>query len=107
MKTVIKLLEEERSKIIEHLKNGEKDYSANLRELDEALNWIKKLDELNMEKVQRYNIIKLPEPCDYDSEYRIMIDYSTEDRMKWEELEINNKPICMTMWDIVITRKPG
>ena len=105
MKTIINILEKERKKIVEHIKSGDKNYLEKLKELDKAINWIKKLDELNIENVQKYNIIKLPNMGTGWSEYRIMNDCETDNRQMWIELKINNEKLYMTWDDIVIIKK--
>ena len=102
MKTVVKHLEERRAEIQQHLKSGRKEFLAELQEYDKALAWLKKIDELQLSIVQRYDVIKLPDPNTGYAEYRIMNDCETDDINQWVELEIEGKRVTATMDDVLI-----
>jgi len=109
MKVAIDILESERKETVECLKlqNGDKNCLSRIKELDKAINWIKKLNELGVNNVQKYDIIELPDPKTGFSEYRVMNDCETDNMEYWQELEINNKRISMTMGDIIIITRPN
>ena len=106
MGKVIEYLEERRNQIVEYLRNGEKKYLSELQEIDKSINWLKKIEELDLKNVQQYNIIELPDMQTGYSEFRIMNDCETDDISQWIELRKDNSPISMTFGDILIINKP-
>ena len=66
----------------------------------------KKIEELNLQNVQKYDIIELPDMKTGYSGFRIMNDCETDDINKWIELEKDNHPVFMTTGDILIIGKP-
>ena len=105
MKEVIDLLESNRKIILEHLKAGDKNFLSKLQEYDSAIDWLKKIDNLQLKHPKRYEIIELPDPKTGYSEYRIMNDCETDDINQWIELKIDDVPISAIMGDILITHK--
>jgi hypothetical protein len=101
MDNVIKYLEEKYKIIKENIKI-EKEYSFELKEYKNAINWLKKIDELKLENIQKYNIIELPDPKTGYSYYRIMNDCETDDVNEWIELKIENEKVEACMGDILI-----
>jgi hypothetical protein len=106
MKVVIEYLEKRQNEIKNELQNGKHDSLIELKEINNAINWLKKIDELNLKHIQKYEIIELPEPVGHGySAYRLMIDNETDDIKYWTELKIDNKSVEVIMGDILITRK--
>ena len=106
MEKVIKYLEERRGQIVGYLQNGEKNYLSDLQEIDKSICWLKKIEELNLEIVQKYDIVELPDMQTGYSEFRIMNDCETDDISQWVELTKDNYPVTMTLGDILIISKP-
>ena len=106
MEKVIKYLEERRSQIVGYLQNGEKTYLSELQEIDKSINWLKKIEELQLKIVQKYDIIELPDMQTGYSEFHIMNDCETDDISQWVELTNDNFPVSITSGDILIISKP-
>jgi len=105
MKRVIKYLEERRNQIVAYLKNGNDEYLSELQEVDKAIHWLIKIEELNMKNVQKYDVIELPDMKTGYSGFRIMNDCETDDISKWIELRRDNYPVSMVEGDILIISK--
>ena len=106
MKKAIERLEERRNQIIERLKAEENEYLSELQEIDKAMNWLKKIEELNLEIVQKYDVVELPDMTTGYSGFRVMNDCETDDIRQWVELRKDDHPVCMAEGDILIIRKP-
>ena len=106
MKKVIKYLQERRGQIVGYLQNGEKNYLSELQEIDKAIAWLKKIEELNLQIIQKYDIVELPDMQTGYSEFHIMNDCETGEISKWVELTKDNYPVTMTLGDILIISKP-
>ncbi|MHC6201821.1 hypothetical protein ACYULU_01345 [Breznakiellaceae bacterium SP9] len=104
MKTVIHYLEQRIIDIRNMLKDGNnKHLLPELKEINNAMNWLKKIDELKLKHVQKYEIIELPEPkLSYFSSYRIMEDCEGDDINQWIELKKDTMPVLAHMGDILI-----
>ena len=105
MKIVIEYLEKRNIEIRNELKSGNKNEKllSELKENNNAINWLKAIERLKLKNVQNYEIIELPNMETGWSNYRIMNDCETDNRKHWIELKINNFPICMG--DILIISK--
>ena len=106
MRKVIEHLEKYRNHIVEHLKNREEEYLTELQELDKAISWLRKVEELNLSIVQKYDIIRLPDMETGYSAFRIMNDCETDDINQWIELKKDGCPVSMTQGDVLIIEKP-
>lgn len=106
MQKAIEYLQECRKQKVEHLKNKENEYLTELQELDKAINWLRKIDELNLRGVQKYDLLELPDIKTGFSEFRILNDCETDDRNLWIELKKDDYPVFMTAGDILIIGKP-
>ena len=106
MEKVIKYLEERRNQIVGYLQNGEKNLLPELQELDKSIDWLKKIEELNLRIVQKYDMIELPDMQTGYSEFHIMNDCETDDISQWVTLTKDNRPVSMTLGDILIISKP-
>jgi hypothetical protein len=98
-------LEQRKDEIKDELKNGSKNEKLliEIKEVNDSINWLKKINELKLKNVQKYEIIELPDMKTGWSFYRIMNDCETDDRNDWIELNI---PAEMCMGDILIISKP-
>jgi hypothetical protein len=98
-------LEQRKDEIKSELKNGNKNESlvVELKEINNSINWLKKINELKLKNVEKYEIIELPDTNTGYSFYRIMNDCETDNRKDWIELNI---PVKMCMGDILIISKP-
>jgi len=104
MKSVIEILKNKRTQIIAQLKedNDPKKYLADKLELDKAIEWLEKVDDLKLSKVSEYDFVKLPDmKADY-SDYRIMDDCEVDHRDMWIEVEISEK---ISAGDLIIVDK--
>ncbi|GHU23992.1 hypothetical protein FACS1894172_15750 [Spirochaetia bacterium] len=107
VKTVIHYLEQRIIDIKNMLKDeNNKQLLPELKEINNAINWLKRIDELKLKNVQRYEIIELPDLKTGWSEYRIMNDCETDDINQWIELKKDNMPVLANMGDILIIKKP-
>jgi len=79
---------------------------SELQEVDKAIGWLKKIEELNLKIVHKYDIIELPDMKTGFSEFRIMNDCETDDINHWIELKKDNYPVSMTPGDVLIIGKP-
>ena len=103
---VITHLEEKRAAIQLLLKDGKKEFLPQLQAYDKAILWLKKIEELQLANVQKYNVVKLPNPNTGYSEYRIMNDCETDDISQWIELEHNGTRVSAAIDDVLILSKP-
>jgi hypothetical protein len=108
MKTAINYLEQRKNEIRNELKNGNKNENLliELKEINNSIKWLNKINELQLKTVERYEIIKLPYMETGSSNYRIMNDCETDNTNEWIELKKDNMPLFMCMDDILIIRKP-
>lgn len=60
MKDIIELLQKERIKTVDALKNGNKQELSYLQQIDKALGWLKLIEEKGLENVGCYDIHSLP-----------------------------------------------
>jgi hypothetical protein len=105
MNVAIDYLEQRKSEIKDKLKNENKneDLLVELKEINNSINWLNKINELKLKNVEKYEIVELPDMNTGYSFYRIMNDCETDDRNDWVELDI---PAKMCMGDILIISKP-
>ncbi|MDR1180042.1 MAG: hypothetical protein LBK44_06020, partial [Spirochaetales bacterium] len=90
MKTAIDYLEQRKYEIKNELKNGNKNENllVELKEINNSIDWLKKINELELKNVEKYEIIKLPDMKTGYSFYRIMNDCETDNRNDWVELNL-------------------
>ena len=62
MKDIIELLQNERTKTVDALKQGEQDKLSHLQQLDKALGWLKVVEDNELATVGSYKIHRLPDP---------------------------------------------
>lgn len=109
MKDVIELLQKERIKTVDALKHDNQQLLPYLQQIDQALGWLKLIEEKGLENVGRYNIHSLPdmskESSGLYSFYHIMMDYENLNIENWEEYKPNGLPLLLSADDMVITRK--
>lgn len=105
MQSSVNILKSKREDIVEELKAGEnRDRLLALKkDLDKAISWLEKIEELEWENPQKYQIEKLPDMQTGYSEYRIMNDCETDNQEYWIELEMETRP---TMGDFLLISKP-
>ena len=60
MKDIIELLQNERTKTVDALKQGEQDKLSHLQQLDKALGWLKVVEDNELATVGSYKIHRLP-----------------------------------------------
>ena len=61
MKDIIELLQNERTKTVDALKQGEQDKLSHLQQLDKALGWLKVVEDNELATVGSYKIHRLPD----------------------------------------------
>ena len=108
VKIAIDYLEKRIIEIKDKLKNTNNDLSIELKDINNAINWLKKIEELKLKHVQKYDIIEMPDPLELGygySSYKIVIDNESGDIKYGTELKINNKPVEAIMGDILIIKK--
>ena len=108
MKTAIDHLEQRKTEIKNELKNGNKNKNLliELKEINNSIKWLNKINELKLKNIEKYEIIELPDMNTGWSFYRIMNDCETDNINEWIELKKDNIPLQMTMGDILIVSKP-
>jgi hypothetical protein len=108
MKTVIDYLEQRKNDIKDELKNGNrnKNFLVELKEINNGIKWLNKINELKLKNVEKYEIIELPDMHTGCSFYRIMNDCETDNINDWIELKKDDIPLQVTMGDILIISKP-
>ena len=62
MEDIIELLQKERIKTVDALKQGEQQQLSYLRQIDKALGWLKMIEENKLENIGKYDVCRLPEP---------------------------------------------
>lgn len=105
MKDIIELLQNERIKTVDALKQGEQDKLAYLQQIDKALGWLKVIEDNDLETVGKYKIHRLPDPNFGFSYYHLMVDYESGDPKNWREYKPDNQSMELCFDDIIITRK--
>ena len=109
MKDIIELLQNERIKTVDALKQGERQQLSYLQQIDKALGWLKLIEEKGLDGVGHYDIHSLPdlpqEKSGLYSFYHIMMDYESSDIKDWEEYKPNGQTLLLSFDDIVITQK--
>lgn len=61
MKDIIELLQNERIKTVDALKQGEQQQLFYLQQIDKALGWLKLIEEKGLDGAGRYDIHSLPD----------------------------------------------
>ena len=72
MKDIIELLQNERTKTVDALKQGEQDKLSHLQQLDKALGWLKVVEDNELATVGSYKIHRLPDPRSGFSYYHLI-----------------------------------
>lgn len=105
MKDIIELLQNERTKTIDALKQGELDKLSHLQQIDKALGWLKVVEDNELATVGSYKIHRLPDPHSGFSYYHLMVDNESGDPKDWTEYKPDNQSLELCFDDIIITRK--
>jgi hypothetical protein len=107
-KTPIDYLNQRKNEIKNDLKNGNKNENllVELRELNNAIKWLNKINELKLMNTGKYEMIELPDMNTGYSFYRIMNDCETDNVNEWIELKIDNRSVEASAGDILIISKP-
>lgn len=109
MKDIIELLQNERIKTVDALKQGEQQQLFYLQQIDKALGWLKLIEEKGLDGAGRYDIHSLPDlpqkKSGLYSFYHIMMDYESSNIEDWEEYKPDGQTLLLSFDDIVITRK--
>ncbi len=103
MKYAIEILKENQSTLIEELRKNNMDREISIEKVSEikkAITWLSKIEELQLDEVSKYEIVKLPDMQAGWSEFRIMNDCETDDRKYWIEFDkhsglIQGDPLCI------------
>lgn len=105
MRFSICILKEKREEIVERLRTEiNKEILLLLKkDLDKAISWLEKIEELEWNNPSKYTIEELPDMQTGYSEYRIMNDCETDNQEHWIELEMESRP---TMGDFLLISKP-
>lgn len=105
MKSSICILKEKREETVERLRTETNKEILLLlkKDLDKAISWLEKIEELEWNNPSKYNIEELPDMQTGYSEYRIMNDCETDNQEHWIELEMETRP---TMGDFLLISKP-
>ena len=83
MKDIIELLQNERTKTVDALKQGEQDKLSYLQQIDKALGWLKVVEDNELATVGSYKIHRLPDPHSGFSYYHLMVDNESGDPKDW------------------------
>lgn len=102
---IITRLEDWRHEVLEGLRQSPTDEAVlKLKlELDAAIRCLEFCERHQISP--EWQVIELP-AIDWGSfaEFRLMWDYETEDRSRWQELKINGKPVRATPGDLLLCR---
>ncbi|WP_090676250.1 hypothetical protein [Paenibacillus tianmuensis] len=103
MEYAIEYLKKERETLLALIKAGERDKVDKKVEIEHAISWLQKLQELQFPDAQRCEFIRLPDTERGFFSYRIMNDCESEDRDDWIELKDDNgQPISLLFGDFLI-----
>lgn len=109
MKDVIELLRKERMKAIDAMKHGNQQELSYFQQIDKALGWLKLIEDNGLERVESYDIFRLPdlpqESSGVYSFYHVVMDYENPNSENWEEYKPDGQPLLLGFDDIIITRK--
>ena len=105
MKDIIELLQNERTKTVDALKQGEQDKLSHLQQLDKALGWLKVVEDNELATVGSYSRVPMPDPNSGFSYYHLMVDNESGDPKDWTEYKPDNQSLELCFDDIIITRK--
>ena len=105
MKDIIELLQNERIKIVDTLKQGNQEQLSYLQQIDKALGWLKVVEDNELATVGSYKIHRLPDPHSGFSYYHLMVDNESGDPKDWTEYKPDNQSLELCFDDIIITRK--
>lgn len=105
MKDIIELLQNERKKTVDALKQGEQDKLSHLQQIDKALGCLKVVEDNELATAGSYEIHRLPDPNYGFSYYHLMVDNESSDPKDWEEYKPDNQSLELCFDDIIITRK--
>ena len=107
MKYVIEYLKKERESLLNQIKNGSQNEIKNKVEIDTAIKWLEKINELELTQPDKYDFLRLPDMKTGYSEYHIMNDCESDDINNWIELKDSEEyPVTLIFDDILISRKP-
>lgn len=108
MEYVIELLRKEREAIVRCLKNGEQERVRDLQQIDQAIGWLKLIQDNGLDMAGKYNLDALPHIEGYGgfSCYRIMIDKESDCVEDWEEYEKQDGGhYCLSLGDFLLVHK--
>ena len=110
MKDIIELLQKERIKTVDALKQGaqQQQQLPYLQQIDKALGWLTTIESNELDKVAKYNIHKLPDRDHSYPRYHLMVDYDydgSDEPEYWTEYKPEGSPLVLSFDDIVITQK--
>lgn len=108
MEYAIKILEEERLSVVAALKDGQQDRLHDLQQLDKALEWLRLLQEKQVDKARNYHFEPLPfiEGHGGFTNYRIAIDNESDDISDWEEYKkTDGSRFLLSLGDFIIESK--
>ncbi|MFB6364335.1 hypothetical protein ACFCP7_09760 [Paenibacillus elgii] len=108
MEYAIEYLKKERETLLALIKSGERDKVDKKVEIEHAILWLQKLQELQFPDAKRCEFIQLPYAETAFFSYRIMNDCESEDRDDWIELKDDNGRSISLLFDdflIKITSK--
>lgn len=108
MKDIIELLQKERLKTVDALKQGEQQQLSYLQQIDKAIGWLTAIESNELDKVTKYYIHKLPDCIHSYPRYHLMVDYDydgSDDPACWTEYKPNGQSLLLSLDDIVIKRK--
>lgn len=111
MDSVIKMLEVQRNQFIQELKGAQGEAHNHIlekkRELDTAIQWLKKIEILQLHHPNDYMFTTLPDTKTTFSEYKIVETLESDDPKDWQEVKLMNEDEELWLYagDWVIKRK--
>jgi len=92
MDSVIKMLEIKREQFIQELKAAQGEVHSQIvekkREIDTAIQWLKKIDTLQLHRSDDYMFAQLPDTRTAFSEYKIVETLESDDPQDWQEVKL-------------------
>lgn len=105
MQYAIDCLVAERERMLSLIKDGNSRLIPNKIELEKAISWLSKLEELRLERSAEYQFIKLPDMQTGYSEYRVMNDCESGNIYDWIGLvDDDSYPITLIPGDILLSK---
>lgn len=106
MKEIFELLNRERNRTVEDLRQGKSEQLSYLQQIDKARQWLETIQRLGLENPGRYNIHTLSDTGHGYSFFHLMIDCESSDTSEWVEYKPGGEELELTPGDVLLVHKP-